>query len=162
MRVDDEKQSKPAKSKRSVLLFFSLALNLLVVGAVAGLVLTGGPKGDPGRGAVDFGTGPLVRAMADEDRAALRETLRESRPFDRGDRIEMRQNTRALITLLREDTLDVSAVRDVIGRQQQRLRAGQDQLLDAWLGQIDAMTPEARAAYADRLAGQMRRVRTQP
>lgn len=140
---------------RHILLVASLGLNLAVIGLVVGVVLNGGPRNAPPR--FDLTAGPLTRAMEGERRDALREALRDSDAFRRADRSEIRADMRAVLASLRAEQFDQSAFRAALTRQRQRLQAGQDAVLDAVLAQIDDMTPQERAGFADRLEDQLRR-----
>lgn len=138
-----------------ILLVASLALNLAVIGIVAGTVFTGGHKGGPQR--FDLTVGPLSRAMEPEQRDAVREALRDSGAFERGERSAIRIDTAAMIATLRADEFDETAFRNALARQRARLEVAQDAMLDAVTNSVTEMTVEDRAAFADRLEEQMRR-----
>lgn len=148
-----DSQKKTGRLQRGILVI-SLALNLLVVGAVAGMVFKGGPGG-PQR--IDLTVGPLTRAMDGDRRDAVRDALRESGAFQRRDRTEIREDMQVLLTTLRADVFDEAAFRDALARQRTRLQSGQAAILDAVTAQIEEMAPEERAAFADRLEAQARR-----
>lgn len=149
----------PASPKTSVwrkwLLVGSLGLNLLVAGLVAGALLGGGPHGRPSR--LDLTVGPLTRAMAEEDRAALRDQLRAQGAFDHRERVAVRADMRAMLGLVRAETFEEEAFREIVLRQLTRLANGQDRVLAVVTSQIASMSPEDRAAFADRLEEQLRR-----
>ncbi len=149
-----EKQKKSGRLQRG-LLIGSLALNLLVLGVVAGTVFKGNGPGGSQR--VDLTAGPLTRAMEGERRDAVRAALRESGAFERRDRSEIRQDMQVLLATLRADEFDEVAFRDALSRQRARLQSGQNAVLDAVTAQIEEMAPEERAAFADRLEDQARR-----
>lgn len=140
---------------RKWLLVGSLGLNLMVLGLVAGAMLGGGPDGRPSR--LDLTVGPLTRAMAEEDRAGVREQLRAQGAFDHRDRVAMRADMRMMLDLVRAETFDAEAFRDVVLRQRMRLANGQDRVLAVVASQIESMSREDRAAFADRLEDQLRR-----
>ncbi|AWB47946.1 hypothetical protein HYN69_04925 [Gemmobacter aquarius] len=138
-----------------IALAISVALNLLVIGLVAGAVLRdGGPRGRMGN---DLALGPFTEALAPADRAALRQEFMQRMPEMRDARRQMRADFKGLLLALRAEPFDVAAVRGLIAGQSERmagrLAVGQDLLV----GRIEAMTPEARAAFADRLEEGLRR-----
>lgn len=137
------------------LLVLSLALNLVVIGLVAGMFFLGDAKGPPQR--FDLTAGPMTRAMEPEQRDALRQALRRSGAFRPADRSQMRADAIALLETVRADTFDSVAFREAIDRQRTRLNDGQAAVLETLTQQISGMTQEERAAFADRLEEQMRR-----
>jgi uncharacterized membrane protein len=134
-------------------LFVSVAVNLLVIGAVAGLVLTHGPRDDhivrADRGA---GFGMYVRALSAEDRAALREAYRAGRAEDgQGWRGAGRADQADLLAALRAEPFDPGAVAAVFDRHIARMSAGMARGRALMLARIEAMAAPERAAFADRL-----------
>jgi uncharacterized membrane protein len=138
-----------------LLLVGSLALNLAVVGVVAGIAFGGGPKERLQR--FDLTVGPLTRAMDQDRRDAVRDALRDSGAFRPADRSGMRRDMAALLDALRDDQFDVDAFRDVLMRQRERLQSGQAAVVDAVAVQVTDMSAQERAAFADRLEEQLRR-----
>lgn len=149
------KEETKAGRWRHILLVVSLGLNLAVVGLVVGVVLNGGPRNAPPR--FDLTVGPLTRALEGERRGAVREALRESGAFQRVDRSEIRADVQAILATLRAEQFDQTAFRAALSRQRQRLQAGQDAVLDAVTAQIEDMTTQERAEFANRLEEQVRR-----
>jgi uncharacterized membrane protein len=145
---------KKPRNWMRIVLVISLGLNLAVVGMVAGFAFAG-DKRSPQR--FDLTVGPLTRAMDDNARTSVREALRESGVFDRADRNSIRVDMMALVALLRADDFDAAAFQEVLGRQRARLQAGQDTVLRVVTDQINTMTAQDRAAFADRLERQLRR-----
>lgn len=148
--------AKPAGMSRGlrVVLIVSLSLNLLIAGVLVGGVFAGRAGGP--LGGFDASLGAFTRAMNSEDRAALRDAM-QSRQELRPPRLaERRQVTVALLRALRSDPLDVSGIEAIFEAQQQRaiggMVAGQEVLLE----RLIAASPEARAAYADRLEKELR------
>lgn len=133
-----------------IALALSVALNLAVVGVVAGAMLRDGP-GMRAAMVRDLGFGPYTEALSPEDRKALRRALFDRAPEIRDTRRLMRADTEALLALLRADPFDAAAFKARMEAQHQRmatqLRLGQDLLQDF----IAAMSPEARRGFADRL-----------
>ena len=135
-----------------LLLFGSLALNILVIGIVAGAVIFG-PYRDGPRGAHRFdpAIGALSRALNEDDRQEIRKRVRVARDALRPAHSRHQKVMQALITDLRATPFDPDAVaqhmRDLRGHLNGRVEIGQKILLD-YLQGLDAAE---RQAYADRL-----------
>lgn len=133
-----------------IALALSVALNLAVAGVVAGAFLRDGP---PMRAAMarDLGFGPYTEALRPEDRKALRQALLEKAPELREMRRQMREDTEALLLLLRSEPFDVKAFDARMAaqgaRMETQLRLGQNLLKEF----IAALPPAERRAFADRL-----------
>lgn len=145
-----------ASNGLKIALAVSVALNLAVVGMVAGAMMRHGP--DFRGGFVrDLGFGAYTEALTQEDRRALRKALFDRAPEIRTTRRQMRQDTQALLALLRADSFDAVAFRVRMegqhARMERQLRLGQDVLQDF----IAAMSPDDRRAFADRLEAGLRR-----
>jgi len=157
---DDITEPKPSgmSGKIRALLFVSLALNLLVVGLVAGALLRfqrGDTMAGPPLG--DLGYGPFAQALTREQQGELRKDL-VSRAGDlRDNRAEIRDDIEAFLTALRATPYDPVAVRTIAERQQERLSARQQIGQQILMDRIDAMTDHQRAEFADRLKQQLRR-----
>lgn len=134
-------------------LIVSLAVNLLVISAIAGAVLRDGPP--HGRPAPELrivgGATPLIMALPQTHRDDLIAKIRASAP----DRREARQTHRArfdalLNSLAADPFLRADLERQLAeqrGAATARQAAGEALLLD----QITGMTPQERSAYAERL-----------
>ncbi len=155
MTNNQTKVAPKARNWQRTILVGSLALNLMVVGIVAGVALKGGGPGSSQR--FDLTVGPLTRAMDDTHRDAVRDALRDSGAFQRNDRTAMRADMAAMLQTLRADVFDQVAFRDALMRQRARLQTGQSAVLDAVAAQIEGMSVEERAAFAGRLEEQGRR-----
>lgn len=138
----------------------SLALNLLVAGAVAGAWMSGHRQDEVRRVAVDrmIGRTPFVAALDPDDRReVLRELRREAEPLARN-RADLRARLDALLEALRAETFDRAQIEALIAEQRQigarRMEIGEAALID----RIAAMSLEERRAYADRLDRSIRRV----
>lgn len=138
-----------------VLLVVSLALNLLVVGAVVGAAVTGAGKwrgpGGPG------GAGALTHALSEADRKALRRQMVRTFMTERDGRAAYRENMAELLVLLRAPEYDAAAVTERIAHVrttfEARFQAGQTLLVD----RLGDMSADERAAYADRLEAVLQR-----
>lgn len=145
---------KPAGKGLRIALAVSVALNLLVVGVVAGAMLReGGPRGRM-MGELDFG--PFAEALTGEDRDALRRAFVERAPDMRDMRRQMRADFQGLLSALRAEPFDAGALRQAMAgqaeRMAERLQLGQELMLE----RLEAMSPEARAQFADRLEERLR------
>lgn len=150
--MTDQSSATPPKSSRRlrIALAVSVALNLAVVGAVAGAMLRDG-HGMRSAMVRDLGFGPFAEALRPEDRAALRDALFARAPEIRENRRQMRQDAQALLALLRSDPLDAEALHRLMGSQHSRMTAqlelGQTLLQEFLI----AMPAPERKAFADRL-----------
>ncbi|MFM2354693.1 MAG: hypothetical protein RLZZ528_429 [Pseudomonadota bacterium] len=136
----------------------SLAVNLLVLGLVAGAVARHGRDGFRG-GPDDVGFGPFTEALSEGDRDFLREEFFKRSPDHRDSRRAAVEGFNALLATLRAPEWNEAAVRAALAAQrartEERIELGED-LLIARLGQ---MTTEERAAFADRIESAIRKFR---
>lgn len=158
----DDIQARPGRGLR-IALVLSLALNLLVLGAVGGALIRGGGwhhRGAPGMAAMG---GPLTRALAPEDRRALVREMHEmhemrgaghGRGWPDG---AIGAEFAGLVADLRATPYDPGAVAARLERLQARFRdrIGRGQAL--LMARLAAMDDAGRAAYADRLEAELRR-----
>lgn len=136
-------------------LVVSLAVNLAVAGMVAGAVLRHGPWGGtrPHSMATERPGSAYVRALSREDRRAIWRAMHaERKPETRARRAErMRADFDAMLRALRAKPYDPQQVQEIMTRQMQaglaRQKLGQRFMQD----RLARMTPQERAAYADRL-----------
>jgi len=139
-----------------IVLFASLATNLLVIGVVAGALIAG--HDDRDRTALrGLGYKPFMSALPREDRRALREALERDADSFRDNRMELRAQFEAFLAALRADPFDASEVRRLFSEQRNRITErqflGQSYLLD----RIATMSARERAAYADALDRKLER-----
>jgi uncharacterized membrane protein len=136
-----------------IALAVSVALNLLIVGIVAGAMLRDG--GQYGRiGEVDFGD--FAEALSLEDRSALRRAFIARAPEMRDTRRQMREDFQDLLAAIRAEPFDAAALRAAMTgqaeRMTQRLQLGQKLVME----RLEAMSPEDRAEFATRLEDRLR------
>ncbi len=153
-------EPKPGLPWMRIVLFTSLALNLLVVGAVVGSRF--GEKEQPknardDRGQIGAAIGPYGRALSKDDRRALgREFVKNAKEL-RATRQEMRALGAQVVEALRAEPFDVAPIRGLLDQQialgQNLQRKGQTLLVE----RIEAMSPEARAEFADNLEKMLKR-----
>lgn len=141
-----------------IVLFASLALNLVIVGLVVGVIANGGPPERAGHRDRDP-VMPYTRAFNEDQRRSLRNAYRNAlAPRSGSDKPDLVSGYRQAVEVLRADPFDVSRLNDVVGQQRdhadRRQKAGQD-ILTSFLS---AMTPEERNAYADRLEVEVERM----
>ncbi len=142
----------PAAPRRmKIALVASLALNLLFLGAIGGAMLNGGPD-RRGGGPRELGFGPFTEALPPADRAALAQAFFRESGGPREMRREMRERLEQMVLALRTEPLDTAALQSAFDAMRERtgrqLDAGQRLLIE----RLEAMTPEERARFADRLA----------
>ena len=145
----------PGGRKLRIALAVSVALNLLILGLVAGAVLRDG--GPHGRMVRDLDFGPFTEALTPEDRDALRRDFIRQAPDLRDMRRQMRDDFSTLLAALRAEPFDVEALRGVVANQGDRMAARLELGQDLMLARIAAMTPAERAAFADRLEQRLER-----
>lgn len=139
-----------------VILFTSLALNLLFAGFVGGNLLTNGP-GKRASMVRELNFGPFTEALSREQRSTLRRAFVKIAPDMAGERQNMRRDLGVLLVVLRAAAFDRAAMEVIFAGQRDqavdRLTLGQKLVLDL----VSAMTPADRSAFADRLERVMSR-----
>lgn len=152
--------TKPSRLRPGlrIVLLGSLALNLLVVGLVAGALLRGGPfrDGSPhGREPVT----PYTSAFAEDQRRDLRRALGRAfrQDHDKAPASDLVDSYQEALQLLRSEPFDSAAMSAILRRQAEltdkRRRAGEGILADY----IAGLSAEERRAYADRLEEEVER-----
>lgn len=153
---------RPRRRWTTPLLILSLTANLLVIGVIVGWLLSPhGPRAhsrDHAWATRGFVAEPFVRAFSEEDRRAMFTRIARDRPF-RDVRGDFAARIPGLLDAIRADPFDPAAISDVFDAQRSdlaaRQRAGESLLLE----RLSEMTPEERAAYADRLEERFTRVK---
>jgi uncharacterized membrane protein len=157
--------STPAASATSrwlkVALVLSLALNLLVAGVILGAVLRhdrdGGRMDRRAEATRDFVRSPFLGALEPADRRAVGRDLMRAEGSIRENRADLRARFERLLAAIRTEPFDRAAVESILAEQRaagaRRLEIAEAAVLD----RLAAMTPAARAAYADRLDRSLRR-----
>lgn len=144
------------------LLFVSLALNLLVIGAIVGRALSPDApfKRDRIDGPVRSVIGePFVRALTREDRKALISDLRREAPRIRENRENLRARVEAFLAALRSDPFDAEEVRRLLSEQRSVAQGRQELGEVLLLNRLETMSADERATYADRLEKGLRNLR---
>jgi len=143
-----------------VTLFTSVALNLLIVGAVVGAVLRNdGRHGRPASVAtgVDASVGPFAQALTRDQRKAVGDVLSENGPKLQAGSRAVRAQLAEMMGILRSEDFDPEAFSASVAMAQARLTERQTLAFDAVIDQIGQMTVEERVAFADRLERSFRR-----
>lgn len=140
----------------------SLAVNLLIVGAILGTVAARDGFGDRRTGnrfdgTRELGPLPFVAALEPKDRRALgRALLQQAEPL-RQNREMLRSRFEALLGALRADEFDRATVSGLIAEQRglavNRQEIGERILLD----HLEGLSRADRLAYAERLDKSLRR-----
>ena len=137
-----------------IALILSLALNLAVIGLVAGAVVRFRDGGPPQR--FDFSLGPLGRALEPGDRRAIGQALRDRRDLHPGRPLDWRAGLDELAAILVAEPFDPEALgaylANIRGQGAALIAAGQEVMVD----RIAAMSAEERAALADRVRAEGR------
>lgn len=131
-----------------IVLVVSLALNLAVAGLAVGMALRG-HDGRPPRG-FDMSLGPIGQALAPQDRAAIRDSLRQRGDLS-GPRSNRQEDLDALLAALTRQPFDEDAMRIALATPVDRMSQLQASAVSALADRIGAMTDGERAAFAARL-----------
>ncbi len=134
------------------LLIASLALNLAIVGIIAGFALRGdtGRKGPP-RGVPNDMVRELVRAVPESQREALREDLSAKREEMQQIRHTVVEGRSELVRVLVAPDFDISRVVAILDNHRvilSRITSGGHELI---IRRIENMSPEERQIFAKNL-----------
>ncbi|MEE9388844.1 MAG: periplasmic heavy metal sensor [Paracoccaceae bacterium] len=161
MTDSNDTGAKPGVRWGRILLVGSLALNLLVVGMVAGSMFRGGGPGKPvareNPPLHDLGYGPYGRAFTKEDRQQISRSLAAHAPDLRQNREDFRTRSLALLDALRQTPYEPETVAALMAAQETKLQERQEIGKMLLLDHIAGMDDTARQKYADRLARNLRR-----
>jgi len=140
-----------------ILLFVSLAVNLLIAGMVAGAVLRNTGERADGRALRDMGYGFFGAALTQGDRRAIGGEMAKRSGDLRANREHVRNQMAQFLQALRTVPYDSDAVLALSGDLQSKLAERQQIGQIALLDRIAAMSDQQRSAYADRLERAMKR-----
>jgi uncharacterized membrane protein len=141
----------PMLRRLQIALAISVALNLFVVGIVAGAMLH--RENWDARGAMtrELGFGPFSGALGKPERDALRQYLQERAPQLRAANAQRGREIAAVQAALRAEPFDPEALRAALAAMEQRqtgqLKLGYEAIFDVFA----KMPPDQRRALADRL-----------
>jgi uncharacterized membrane protein len=138
------------KRRLKYALIASLALNLLIVGAVAG-TMYGFRKHHPrfAERGEDFGMMGLTRVLPDERRKEMRKLLREDRASLRPLMEEVRTARREAAVKLGAEPFDRAALEAAIANVAEKERTVRNAAVTAFLGHAEKLTPEERTKLAE-------------
>lgn len=136
-----------------VALIASLALNLLIVGGLAGLALGGGP--DRRTGSTRDAVLPYTRALSSEDRRALRQGFQRQEGGGGARAGAIMNSYQEALRLLRSDPFDAGAFDAVMQQQGEAAQTRQVQGRQLLTQYLSNLPQEARRAYADRLEAEI-------
>lgn len=145
----DKVDASPSKIWR-VVLVLSLALNLAIVGLVAGFSYRSGVNGKPPQ-RFEVGLGPLGQALTREQRREIGEKLRGNQDVRRQSHRETIRIMNQIAEIVRTEPLDRGALQSVLGTGSQRLEDLQNAALEALLAQIEEMDADERLEFAARI-----------
>ena len=134
-----------------VLLVLSLALNLLVIGAVVGAMFSWSSWRPHHGSRLETAGGPLTRALSSEDRRAIGKEMRKAHRGDKGQREKHHAELEGLVAELKAMPFDPAPVEERLRRHRQSFDARFDLGLKLLLERLIQMSPDERAGYADRL-----------
>ena len=144
-------EDTPQKPKRlwKIIFAISLALNVAVLGLVAGIGLRSA-GGKPPQ-SYEFGLGPIGQAMTKEQRRNVGRTLRSNADLHEFGRTRGKRMVSGIVDALRAETFDADALRSAMTGADERIAILQSAARDAFVTQVEAMPMDERAALADRL-----------
>lgn len=152
-------QPKSSRKMR-IALAISLALNLLVVGAIVGGSFTRGDDRGRDRSArsEEQAIGIYGRALDKSQRREVGRAIRAGgRAEGRALRSELRSLAEEAVAVLRVEPFDAGAFEDILVRQQAMIKSRVDDAQGALSGFVAQMSPAERASYADRLTQVLQR-----
>jgi uncharacterized membrane protein len=155
MASENTPNTVPAGKGRLVkwVLALSLALNLVIIGLVAGAAMRFSGAHDEGRfrGPAEHSYGaPFVRALPREAKRELQRSLRAQAP-QLPSRAERRASYGQMVQVLRQEPFDPAQAQAIFEQQSNAAQSLRDRAQTAWLELVSAMSPAERAEVAQRL-----------
>ena len=136
-----------------ILLAVSLALNLAVVGLVAGFAMRGGPMA--GRTPAIGYAMPYVLALPHDMRRDVFGAVRQDKSYP--NRRARREEYRRMISALRATPFDAAAVEAILARQAEGASRVQSAAQAAWLKAVARLSDEERMTYTKRMEDALER-----
>ena len=131
-----------------ILFGISLALNLLIVGAIGGAILRVGK----GPMAKHHASGFLyMRALNFEDKKSLRKELYKNKNTRKISRAKEHSSYSSAVKILKKDPFDRKAFEELLDQQTKFSKSSQRSARLALVAQIAKMTKEERSIYSERL-----------
>lgn len=157
--MDDSKARTPRRVK--IALIASLAVNVLVIGAIIGAMSHGsdrGPRKNRGGGQENAAIGIYGRALDKTDRRAIGDALRNGQSANsREIRAELGELALHASELLTQSPFDKTAFSDLLQQQQGLIKGRSDAMQGVLVEHIATMSDEQRTAYAKRLQNALER-----
>ena len=131
-----------------ILFGISLAINLLIVGAIGGAILRVGK----GPMAKHHASGFLyMRALNFEDKKSLRKELYKNKNTQKIGRAKEHSSYSSAVKILKKDPFDRKAFEELLDQQTKFSKSSQRSARLALVAQIAKMTKEERSIYSERL-----------
>lgn len=157
MTQEGDAQRRGMKPWLRVLLILSLALNFLIIGTVGGAMLTWSKWQSNHPPRLDLASGPLTKALSREERHAIGKKMRQAYKAGSAPRVNLRRDLRALVADIRKDPFDPKALEERLAGQRTVIGARYELGHKLLVEHLTQMTPQERAAYADRLTEVLKR-----
>ena len=163
MARDEARATGGMRGWVKVLLVLSLALNLLVLGLVAGAGWHHYQRGEGWhhgkRSHMPMGLRLYGRALERGDREALIAAARAEMGEAGAGRRELRAHFSGVVTVLRAEPFSPEALAEALAAQRATAGAYFARGHDLLVAHVAGMSPEARRVFADRLEGRLERYR---
>lgn len=155
--IDPQVSPKRPVSWGRVALVISLALNLAVVGLIAGAAVRGGGPAQRGEERArtmqtrDFGFAPYIAAFSDDERRTVGRAFLKQAGKPAEARRAIQSSFEAVISALQADPFDADGFKALLLAQQKDLASRQSIGASVLADHLAGMAPADRAAYADKL-----------
>lgn len=152
---NDKKPPVPRSSMRPglrILLFGSLALNLLVIGVVSGTVFSNARLGPP---RADGFVGPILQALNPADRRAIGLAMRREHRRAQPQQKSIIEDFQPIITALRAQTFDQDRLARALSQQQEMIKERMSFGQRLLVARLVNMSAQERNDFADRLIGEL-------
>ena len=150
----NEKVQGPRKVWK-FLFVLSLALNVAVIGLVVGVGYRFA-NGKPPQ-AFEFGLGPIGMALSPQQRREIGRSLRENANVRGMSRPRNDRMTAQVIDALRSEPFDKEVLQQALSSSRERAQLLQAAARDAFIAQVEAMSGDERAAFAERIENATKR-----
>lgn len=156
--MSDQTPQPRAPMRRSlrIVLFASLAANLVVLGLAAGAVLGNKKGGDRPPRDADF-ISAYTRALPEQDRRAIGRAIREYHRNSGITREAARAEFQKMLAMIRATPFDAEAMKAGMDAQAKSAFDRRQAAQAFWLERVEAMTDAERQDYADQIEAQVKR-----
>ncbi|MEL7300280.1 MAG: periplasmic heavy metal sensor [Pseudomonadota bacterium] len=144
-----------------VVLYLSLAFNLVIVGIVVGAIATQGQRGHDRRppAAEEIGMGAVIAALEPRERRALALEMRRALRQDGRSRGALKAQLEGVVAALRAEPFQPEEVSRLLGAQLSEAEFRLGLARDIFVARLVAMDETERAAFADGLEEELARPR---